>query len=60
MFVHRRLQRMVASYVDGELTRVRAAAVSAHLRRCAGCSEEATFLTMLKCSLRRRAVEQRP
>ena len=60
MFVHRRLQRMVASYVDGELTRARAAAVGAHLRRCARCSEEATFLTMLKCSLRRRGVDPRP
>ncbi|MEX2659507.1 MAG: zf-HC2 domain-containing protein [Acidimicrobiales bacterium] len=54
LFIHRRLKRMVGSYVDGELTRVRAAAVAAHLRRCAGCSEEATFITLVKCSLRRR------
>lgn len=54
LYTHRRLQRMVGSYVDGELTRARAAAVAAHLRRCVRCSEEATLITLVKCSLRRR------
>lgn len=55
LFTHRRLQRMVGSYVDGELSRAHAAAVAAHLRRCARCSDEATFITLMKCSLHRRA-----
>jgi hypothetical protein len=43
----------VGPYVDGELTGRLSSGVASHLRRCAGCSEEATFIAMVKCSLRR-------
>jgi anti-sigma factor RsiW len=55
LFAHRRLHRLVGPYLDGQLSDARAHRVAVHIRRCPGCSEEATFVARLKCSLRRIA-----
>jgi anti-sigma factor RsiW len=55
---HRRVRRAVDAYVDGELTRGRAAAVAAHLAECWGCSGDADTLRLVKRSLQGRATRR--
>ncbi|MGH9177706.1 MAG: zf-HC2 domain-containing protein [Acidimicrobiales bacterium] len=49
---HRRLQRAVSAFVDGELDADAAAVVAAHLRECWECSGEADLARLMKASLR--------
>lgn len=56
---HRRMQRAVGAYVDGELrSPTRITAVRAHLDECWGCSGYAETLRLLKRSLRGLATRQ--
>jgi anti-sigma factor RsiW len=55
---HRRMRRDLDAYVDGELPRVRVAAVEGHLEDCWGCSGEAETLRLMKWSLRRLAARR--
>lgn len=56
---HRRMQRAVTAFVDGELDRKMQAAVEAHLRECWDCSGDAELARMVKVSLRNLADRQR-
>lgn len=56
---HRSMRRAVDAYLDGELLPERAAAVTAHLGECWGCSGHAEALRLMKPSLRRLG-ERRP
>ncbi|MGH9185184.1 MAG: zf-HC2 domain-containing protein [Acidimicrobiales bacterium] len=49
---HRRLQRAVSAFVDGELDGDTFAAVATHLRECWGCSGDAELARLMKASLR--------
>ena len=49
---HRRLERALSAYLDGELDAAASANMTAHLRDCWGCSGEAELLRLVKRSLR--------
>jgi anti-sigma factor RsiW len=55
---HRRMRRDLDAYIDGELPRVRVAAIEAHLEDCWGCSGEADTLRLIKRSLRTLAARR--
>jgi anti-sigma factor RsiW len=48
---HRRMQRTVTAFVDGELDAATEAAVEAHLRDCWDCSGDVELARMVKASL---------
>jgi anti-sigma factor RsiW len=52
------MRRDLDAYVDGELSRLRVAAVEAHLEDCWGCSGEADTLRLIKRSLRTLAARR--
>lgn len=56
---HRRMQRAVTAFVDGELDAAAAAAVEAHLRDCWDCSGDVELARMVKESLRHLADRDR-
>ncbi|MGQ0618279.1 MAG: zf-HC2 domain-containing protein [Acidimicrobiia bacterium] len=56
---HRRMQRAVTAFVDGELDASTAAAVETHLRDCWDCSGDAELARMVKASLRNLAHRDR-
>lgn len=56
---HRRMQRAVTAYVDGELDAATAATVSAHLRDCFDCSGDAELARIVKASLHNLADRER-
>lgn len=56
---HRRMQRAVTAFVDGELDDATAAAVERHLWDCFGCSGDAELARMVKVSLSHLAERQR-
>lgn len=56
---HRRMQRAVTAFVDGELDAATRAAVEAHLRGCFDCSGDAELARMVKASLHNLAGRQR-
>lgn len=56
---HRRMQRAVSAFVDGELDRGMEAAVEAHLRECWDCSGDAELAHMVKVSLHHLADRER-
>lgn len=58
-FAHRRLQRAVSAFVDGEVDAATATAVEAHLRDCFDCSGDAELARMAKVSLHNLADRQR-
>lgn len=56
---HRRMQRAVTAFVDGELAAATEATVAAHLRGCFECSGEAELQRMVKTALRNLADRER-
>ena len=56
---HRRLQRAVSAFVDGELDAATAATFGAHLRDCFDCSGDVELARMVKVSLHNLADRQR-
>lgn len=56
---HRRMQRAVSAFVDGEVDAGTAASVEAHLRECFDCSGDAELARMVKASLHNLADRQR-
>lgn len=56
---HRRMQRAVTAFVDGELDAAAAVIVEAHLRDCFDCSGDAELARMVKASLHNLADRQR-
>lgn len=56
---HRRMQRAVTAFVDGELDAAAAATVAAHLQDCFDCSGDAELARMVKASLHNLADRQR-
>lgn len=56
---HRRMQRAVTAFVDGELEEAAATVVKAHLRDCFDCSGDAELARMVKMSLQHLAGRQR-
>jgi len=56
---HRRMQRAVTAFVDGELDSATEAAVEAHLRDCFDCSGDAELERMVKESLHNLADRRR-
>lgn len=56
---HRRMQRAVTAFVDGELDHQTEATVEAHLRDCFDCSGDAELARMIKASLHNLADRQR-
>lgn len=56
---HRRMQRAVTAFVDGELDAAAAALVEAHLQDCFDCSGDAELSRMVKVSLHNLADRQR-
>jgi anti-sigma factor RsiW len=56
---HRRMQRAVSAFVDGEVDAATAATVEAHLRECFDCSGDAELARMVKVSLDKLADRQR-
>lgn len=56
---HRRMQRAVTAFVDGELDAATEAAVEAHLRDCWDCSGDVELARMVKASLHHLADRDR-
>ncbi len=56
---HRRMQRAVTAFVDGELDAATEVTVEAHLRDCFDCSGDAELARMVKVSLHNLADRQR-
>jgi anti-sigma factor RsiW len=56
---HRRMQRAVTAFVDGELDAATAATVASHLRDCFDCSGDAELARMVKASLHNVAHRER-
>ena len=56
---HRRMQRAVTAFVDGELDAATAATVEEHLRDCFDCSGDAELTRMVKASLENLADRER-
>jgi hypothetical protein len=57
---HRRLQRAISRYADGELDAAAASAMAAHLLECDECTRELAMVRAIKGSLRRVADAEPP